>query len=86
MFDGDHLIALNPVPADDVAYQHETIVLLVVHHRRAGYRRFVIINHIWRTNGYLRDLHDRLLAIDPGGDARVSPVAIDVTSELAAEA
>ena len=42
MLDGDHLIATNPPPVDRLRLLHSTISLLVAHHRRAGYRHFVI--------------------------------------------
>lgn len=63
MLDGDHLVAANPPPADEMAYLHATIALLVEHHRRSGYRHFVI-NHIWRTFAELDDLCRELLDID----------------------
>lgn len=68
MLDGDHVVAANPPPADETGYLHETLALLVAHHRRHGYRRFVV-DHIWRTPQELEDLRRRLLEIDP--DARI---------------
>ena len=41
MLDGDHLVAANPPPADEIEYLHSTITLLVAHHRRFGYLHFV---------------------------------------------
>jgi shikimate kinase len=67
MLDGDHLIAANPRPADEVKYLHSTIALLVTHHRRFGYRHFVI-DHLWRTPAELDDLRSRLLEIEPDAD------------------
>lgn len=55
MLDGDHLIAANPTPADEIEYLHSTIALLIDHHRRFGYRHFVI-DHFWRTPEELADL------------------------------
>jgi shikimate kinase len=59
MLDGDHLVAANPPPADEAEYLHSTIALLVAHHRRYGYRHFVI-DHIWHTPAELADLRRRL--------------------------
>jgi hypothetical protein len=64
MLGGDALLALNPEPPDPVESLHATVALLVAHHRRNGYRHFVI-EHIWRTAGDLADLHDRLTTVDP---------------------
>lgn len=64
MLDGDRLVALNPPPADEGAYLHATIALLVAHHRRAGYRHFVV-DHLWRTRASLDDLRRRLCDADP---------------------
>lgn len=69
MLDGDNLVAANPPPADEVDYLHSTIALLVAHHRRFGYRHFVI-NHLWRTPEELADLRRRLLDVDAGADIR----------------
>lgn len=69
MLDGDHLIATNPSPVDDIAYLHSVIKLLVAHHRRFGYQHFVI-NHIWRTSAELSELHRNLIEIDPSADVR----------------
>lgn len=63
MLDGDHLVAANPPPADEVEHLHATIVLLVEHHRRFGYRHFVI-NHGWTSAADLSDLRTRLSGID----------------------
>lgn len=70
MLDGDHVVAANPPPADELAYLHETLAILVAHHQRHGYRRFVI-NHIWRTAGELDDLRERLREVDPAAEIRV---------------
>ena len=69
MLDGDHLVAANPPQADEREYLHTTIALLVEHHRRFGYRHFVI-DYIWRTPQELADLRRRLLDVDRGADIR----------------
>jgi chloramphenicol 3-O-phosphotransferase len=63
MLDGDHLVAVNPSPANELEHLHSTISLLVGHHRRFGYRHFVI-NHLWSTPAELEDLRRRLSAVD----------------------
>jgi hypothetical protein len=68
MLDGDHLIAATPPSVDQLQHLHSTIALLVAHHRRFGYRHFVI-NHVWVTPEQLADLRGRLLEVD--GDASV---------------
>jgi shikimate kinase len=67
MLDGDHLVAANPPPEDEIEYLHSTIALLVAHHRRFGYRHFVI-DHFWRTPEELADLRRRLLDVDAAAD------------------
>jgi shikimate kinase len=69
MLDGDHLVAANPPPADEIEYLHSTIALLVAHHRRFAYRHFVI-DHFWRTPEELADLRRRLLEVDADADVR----------------
>lgn len=69
MLDGDHLVAVNPPPADEVEHLHATIALLVDHHRRYGYRHFVI-DHLWTSPGALDDLRRRLLDLDAEADIR----------------
>ncbi len=64
MLDGDHLVAANPPPPDELEYLHSTIALLVEHHRRFGYRHF-IIDHLWTTGRELDDLRRRLVEVDP---------------------
>jgi hypothetical protein len=64
MLDGDKLVALNPPPDDEVACLHDAIELLVAHHRRGGYRHFVI-NHVWTDPAALADLCSRLAADEP---------------------
>jgi hypothetical protein len=69
MLDGDRLIAANPPPADEREHLHSTIALLVTHHRRFGYRHFVI-DYVWRSPAALADLRRRLIAIDADADLR----------------
>ena len=69
MLDGDRLVAVNPAPANELEYLHSIIALLVAHHRRFGYRHFVI-DHVWRSPEELGDLRSRLSAIDPNPDIR----------------
>lgn len=69
MLDGDHFVAANPPPNDEVGYLHATIALLVAHHRRHGYRHFVV-DHLWRTPEELDDLRRVLLEVDPAADVR----------------
>jgi hypothetical protein len=63
MLDGDHLVAANPPARDGLEHLHSTIALLVEHHRRFGYRHFVI-DHIWTSPAQLADLRRRLSGID----------------------
>lgn len=64
MLDGDHLVAANPPADDEREHLHSTLALLVGHHRRFGYRNF-IINHLWRSASGLDDLRRRLSDLDP---------------------
>jgi thymidylate kinase len=59
MLSGDHLVAVNPPSENELEHLHSTIDLLVQHHRRFGYRNFVI-EHVWRTEWELADLKRRL--------------------------
>ena len=59
MLSGDHLVAVNPPSKTEIEHLHSTIELLVLHHRRFGYRSFVI-EHVWRTELELTDLKRRL--------------------------
>jgi hypothetical protein len=59
MLSGDQLVAVNPPSKDALEHLHSTIEVLVHHHRRFGYRNFVI-EHIWRTEWELTDLKRRL--------------------------
>jgi adenylate kinase family enzyme len=53
--DGDYLVAANPPAQNELEHLHSTIALLVEHHRKFGYRNFVI-NHLWRSKAELDDL------------------------------
>ena len=64
MLDGDGLISANPPSSNELEHLHSTIALLLAHHRRFGYRHFVI-NHIWRSPSELADLRSRLANTDP---------------------
>lgn len=59
--DGDAVVAANPPAPDGLEHLHSTIALLVEHHRKFGYRHFVI-NHIWQSAAELADLRNRLSA------------------------
>lgn len=65
VLEGDSVLALNPAPANVMAYLHATLALLIQHHRSRGYRHFVI-EHLWRSAGELRDLRSQLEAVAPG--------------------
>ncbi|TGG91697.1 hypothetical protein E4656_14980 [Natronospirillum operosum] len=82
MLDGDHLVAANPPPADETEYLHATIALLVAHHRRFGYRHFVI-NHLWCTPEALADLRTRLLDVDADADMRCFLLTLPRAENLA---
>jgi hypothetical protein len=64
MLDGDALVAVNPPPDDELEHLHSTMALLVAHHRRFGYRHFVI-DHLWTSPAELDDLRERLREVDP---------------------
>ncbi|MGX5731342.1 Gar/GrdA family gentamicin resistance ATP-binding protein [Pseudoxanthomonas beigongshangi] len=63
MLDGDALAAVNPPPVDAREHLHAAMALLVTHHRRFGYRNFVI-NHLWESEADLEDLRRRVAAPD----------------------
>lgn len=81
MLDGDHLVAVNPPPADELEYLHATLALLVAHHRRFGYRHFVI-NHLWRTPAELDDLRRRLREVEPDADIRCFLLTLPLDENL----
>lgn len=70
MLDGDHVVATNPVHPDSLTHLHSTLALLVQHHRRFGYRHFVI-DHFWQTPAELADLRRHLGAVDSAGEGAV---------------
>lgn len=63
MLDGDALVAVNPPPLDVREHLHAGMAQLVAHHRRFGYRHFVI-NHLWEAEADLEDLRHRLAGPD----------------------
>lgn len=63
MLNGDRLIAANPPCTDEVEHLHSTVAMLVAHHRRFGYRHFVV-DHVWHSSGALDDLRRRLAPMD----------------------
>lgn len=81
MLDGDHLVAVNPPPPNELEHLHSTIALVAEHHRRFGYRHCVI-NHIWRTPEELDDLRARLRAIDPDAEIRVLLLTLPLDENL----
>ena len=78
---GDALIAANPPPPDETAYLHETIALLVAHHRRHGYRHFVV-DHLWTDAEELDDLRRRLLEVDAESDVRCFLLTLPLDENL----
>lgn len=81
MLDGDCLVAANPPPPDEVEHLHSTIALLVEHHRRFGYRHFVI-DHLWRDPADLADLRRRLLRVDPEAEVRCFLLTLPLDENL----
>src|SRR5688572_2432800 len=69
MIECDSLVAVNPPAADELEHLHSAIELLVMHHRRFGYRHFVV-DHLWRSAADLADLRRRLTPIDAEGEIR----------------
>ena len=59
--DGDYLVAANPPAENELEHLHSTIALVVDHHKKFGYRNFVI-NHFWRSAEDLDELRSRLHA------------------------
>lgn len=81
MLDGDHLVAANPPPVDEMEFLHSTIALLVAQCQRFGYRHFVI-NHIWRTAADLADVRSRLLAVGSDLDIRCFLLTLSLDENL----
>lgn len=81
MLDGDHVVATNPVHPDSLTHLHSTLALLVTHHRRFGYRHFVI-DHIWQTPAELADLRRHLNAVDSAGEVRCFLLTLPLDENL----
>ncbi len=81
MLDGDHLVAANPPPVNELEFLHSTIALLVAHGRQFGYQHFVI-NHFWRSAADLADLRRRLLALDAHYDIRCFLLTLPLDENL----
>jgi len=81
MLEGDRLVAVNPTPANELEYLHSIIALLVAHHRRFGYRHFVI-DHVWPSSAELDDLRHRLTAIDREADVRCFLLTLPLDENL----
>lgn len=78
---GDSLIAANPPPPDEITYLHETLALLVAHHREHGYQHFVV-DHFWKDAAELDDLRRRLLDVDPEADVRCFLLTLPLSENL----
>ena len=76
-----NLIAANPPPIDKLQHLHSTISLLVAHHRRFGYRHFVI-DHVWYTPAELADLRRTLLDVDGGAEVHCFLLTLPVEENL----
>lgn len=81
MLDGDHVIAMNPPPPDEVEYLHATLALLIRHHQRYGYQHFVI-NHIWRTQAELNDFRQKLSVVTPDSEIRSFLLSLPLEENL----
>jgi predicted kinase len=81
MLDGDRLAAVNPSPANELEYLHAIITLLVAHHRRFGYRHFVI-DYVWHSQEELDALRTQLLATDSRADIRCFLLTLPVDENL----
>lgn len=64
MLDGDHLIELNPPPANEHEALCTVSALLIAHHQSFGYRNFVL-NHLWTQRSDLSQLRAKLSELDP---------------------
>ena len=69
LLDGDWIVAANPPAVDEREHLHTTIALLIAHHRRFGYRHFVV-NHLWTSAEDLDDLRRGIDEADPGVEVR----------------
>ncbi len=81
MLDGDHLVAANPAATVELEHLHSTIALLVTHHRRFGYRHFVV-SHFWRSSEELAHLRRRLVAIDADVEIRFFLLTLPASENL----
>ena len=63
MLDGDHVIAVNPAPPNELEYLHTTLSVLIRHHKGHGFHTFVV-NHIWQTPEELADCRRSLCDLD----------------------
>lgn len=82
MLDGDHVVAVNPPHDDEYEHLHATLALLVEHHRRYGYRHFVI-DHYWPSPDAIDDLRQRLYRLDPHAEFRTFLLRSSVQENLA---
>jgi len=82
MLDGDALVAVHPPPRDEREHLHETLSLLVAHHRQFGYRHFVI-DHVWTAPEEIRELRDRLRTVAPGDEFRCFRLTLPGPENLA---
>ena len=81
MLDGDSLVAANPPHPKELDHLHTGLALMIGHHRRSGYRHFVI-NHIWRSPEELEDLRRRLLEADPDAKIRCFLLTLSLEENL----
>lgn len=82
MLDGDHVVAVNPPHDDDYEHLHATLAVLVEHHRRYGYRHFVI-DHYWPSPDTVDDLRQRMRKLDPQAEFRAFLLRSSVQENLA---
>jgi chloramphenicol 3-O-phosphotransferase len=64
MLDGDHLIELNPPPANEQEALCAVSTLLIAHYQSVGYRNFVL-NHLWTRHADLSQFCAKLSELDP---------------------
>jgi hypothetical protein len=79
--DGDSLAALNPPPENETESLHQTIALLVGHHFRRGYTRFVI-NHYWSSPSEIASLEALLEKAAPGIEVMCFRLTLPVDENL----
>ena len=77
MLDGDHLIAANPPPSDEVGYcmrsWHCSSSIGCLH---------FVITHFWRTSAELDDLRGRLCEVDAKVDIRCFLLVLSLDDNL----